>query len=421
MRRLLAPLLGALCVIGCGSGGNNGAAPSECGGPCPLEIEPRALTLGMPANGSVDPSQALWAVHRPPGAERPAYLRGAADWLSLDPSVVAVDADGIATPVARGEALIEAVHAGEAARLAVTVSGSLIAQGVDHDGDRRAYTLYVPDGFRDAAPRPLVVALHGGGGRSINQLRMAQLNGLAREKGFMVAYPEGTSRTLPLQTWNAGTCCGVAAERRVDDVGFLRAVVADAAALFAVDLRRVYITGMSNGGMMTHRVACEAADLFAAAAPVAGGLNVGGDFPQCTPSRAMPIIMFHGTTDRNYSLEGGDGVGERGVPETFYPVVHATEPDTLAAWRARNGATGSARRTFSGANARCDTHDGAAPVVMCIIAPTQPDADQAVVYDGGGHAWPGGVRALRAESDLPARDIDASAMMWSFFIRHALP
>jgi polyhydroxybutyrate depolymerase len=178
---------------------------------------------------------------------------------------------------------------------------------------------------------------------------------------------------------------------------------------------------LSNGAIMSHRLACEAADLFAAVAPVAGGLNVGGNFTACQPTRPVPIIMFHGTTDQNYPIEGGDGSGELGVPETFYPVIHPTDPNTLDDWRTLNAATDPGTVSYSQGDASCDTYAGNAPVVMCIVAPQVPILDAGVVYDGGGHAWPGGVKGVSDEADVPSRDLDASEMMWQFFEQHPMP
>ena len=423
MRIITIALLTALALSACGSDNDPAATETSrlCSGECPLRIEPQQLVLGMPADSSTVAAQALWAVHANDDLDHPVYLSEEATWTTSDPSVAEVDTNGVVQPVAPGAAWIAADYGDERAWAQVTVAGSIYTSSLPSDSGTRHYMLYVPDGPAPGSGWPLVIGLHGGGGQAENQIRMSQINSLAHTERFVAAYPEGTSLLLPLLTWNGGSCCGNAASQGVDDVGFIRQLVAELATNSFVDTHRVYATGMSNGAIMTHRLACEAADVFAAVAPVAGGLNVGGDFPACAPSRPVPVMMFHGTTDRNYPIEGGDGSGGLGVPESFYPVVHPTEPDTLGDWRRINDALGSPRRSYSEGAAHCDTYSGNAPVVMCIIDPETAVAENDVVYDGGGHAWPGGVRSLNGAADAPSRDIDASEMMWQFFSQHRLP
>lgn len=421
MRTLLFPLFVCAGLAGCGGGPDSppdADVPQLCEGSCILRVEPQQLVLGLAPLADVDPDQPLWAVHAPLDAAHPEYLSGEARWTSLDPAIAEVDADGVVHPVARGRTWISADYAGERAWAEVTVAGTLERRSLDHDRLRRYYTVYVPESL--ASPAPLVLSLHGGGGRSSHQIAMSQLNGLSHTHGFLAAYPEGSAGALGLQTWNAGNCCSKAASEGVDDVGFIRKLVADIAGTYAVDERRVYANGMSNGAMMSHRLACEAADLFAAVAAVAGGLNRGGDFAACAPVRPVPILMIHGTTDLIYPIRGGAGSTPFGAPESFYPVVHETQADTLDDWRAINAATGAGRVTLTRGDARCQTYDGNEPVVMCIIDPAVPVSAGEVVYDGGGHAWAGGVRHHRDQADAPSRDVDASAEIWTFFANHPL-
>jgi polyhydroxybutyrate depolymerase len=111
------------------------------------------------------------------------------------------------------------------------------------------------------------------------------VNASADAQGFIAVYPQGLGNS-----WNAGSCCGGNTE---DSVAFIRSVVEDVAAKSCVDRRRIYASGMANGGMMSFRLACEAADLFAASAPVAGDLRI----PTCEPERPIALIAFNGTVD----------------------------------------------------------------------------------------------------------------------------
>jgi|GEM_PF-455971 len=392
-------------------------APILCDYKCPFDIEPRRTVLGLPASGEVDATLALWAVLDDGSALYPQYLTSEASWSSLDPGVVTVDAAGVLTPVTPGKTFVRADYQGYHAYAEVIVAGTLYAGSITHDLRKRTYLLYVPEVYDGVIPLPLVVGLHGGSGTALGHMQMSQLNRAAHDHGFFAVYPDGA--TL-IQTWNGGNCCGKAVENGIDDVGFIRKLIETLVGDYAIDHKRVYTSGFSNGAIMSHRLACEAADLFAAVAPLSGGINLGGDFTVCAPSRPVPIIMFHGTTDENYPIEGGVGDGLSGVD--FYPVVHPTKPDTLSDWLAMNNAAEPGTVTYQKGDATCTTYDGDAPVVMCIVDPQSPLSDGEKVYDGGGHAYPGGMRNhVYKKADVPSKDIDANEAMWEFFSAHTLP
>jgi polyhydroxybutyrate depolymerase len=161
-----------------------------------------------------------------------------------------------------------------------------------------------------------------------------------------------------------------------------------------VDQKRIYATGMSNGGFMSHRLGCERANRFAAIAPVAGVLGIPPG--SCTPSRPMPIIHFHGTAD---TLEPYDGGGTSGFPSVA---------QTISGWSTRNGCSAAPTQTFSNGAAHCESTldcTSGVEVVLCTI-------------DGMGHCWPG-------QSFCPfgnaSTEISANQAMWEFFQRFALP
>jgi polyhydroxybutyrate depolymerase len=129
----------------------------------------------------------------------------------------------------------------------------------------------------------------------------AEMNKLSDQKGFILVMPNGYQ-----SSWNAGTCCGAASNERLNDVALFRAIFAEVGKHVNIDLRRVYATGLSNGGYMSYRLACEAADIFAAVAPgagavgkndIGGGTNPASDFTVCDPSRPVSILDIHGTAD----------------------------------------------------------------------------------------------------------------------------
>jgi polyhydroxybutyrate depolymerase len=249
------------------------------------------------------------------------------------------------------------------------------------DGLDRGYLLHVP---ADLADDPaLVVMLHGGGGSGRQAERAYGWTDLADAHGFLVAYPDGVSRT-----WNAGDCCGPAARDDVDDVAFVTELVATLQEEFAVSPERTFATGMSNGAMMAYRMACET-DLFAAIAPVAGTIVTACDDP--TPTS---VLHVHGLDDAMVRMDGELGAGPGrvdGMP------VH----DAIDVWLAAG--TCSDPTT---------TADGA----VTTIASTCAD-DHAVVLvtvAGAGHQWPGSVPREGA-ADPPSDALDASALIREFF------
>lgn len=143
-------------------------------------------------------------------------------------------------------------------------------QALVHNGITRTYVVRTPSAMPSRNVRiPLVLVLHGGGGNAFNAERMTGFTKQAKTRGFIVAYPEGTGRfNGKLLTWNAGHCCGYAMKNRTKDVDFIGTLIDKLIAEYPIDPRRVYVTGMSNGGMMAHRLGIELAHKLAAIAPV---------------------------------------------------------------------------------------------------------------------------------------------------------
>ena len=255
--------------------------------------------------------------------------------------------------------------------LALLLAAPAAADGPDSltvGGRERWWIERAPSGAK--GPLPVVLVLHGGGGDPGNAERMSGMTALAEKEGFIAVYPAGTGRFKKrLLTWNAGNCCGKAMKEGVDDAAFLAALIKRLIAERKADRDRIYMTGMSNGGMMTHRFACERADLVAAIAPVAGQLNV----ETCAPSRPVPVLMIHGKADEHAPYAGGTG------KKSFESRVDRSVDESAAIWR-------------------------------------KAGSEVVVLAHDAGHVWPGGKPGRRfGNVDQPPAKPDASAEMWEFF------
>ncbi len=245
---------------------------------------------------------------------------------------------------------------------------------IDSGGISRQFRLYVPPSYDPSQPMAVVVNFHGLTSNASQQEAFSAMVAKAEAEGFIAVHPDGVGNS-----WNAGPCCGTAASSDVDDVGFASDVLDEVESMLCVDRRRVYATGMSNGGFMSHRLACEMSDRIAAIAPVAGG-NITS---ACNPGRPMPVMHFHGTDDTTVGYQGA--------------------ASSIAGWAARNGCDSTTQVVYEQGTARCAAYQGCPAgneVILCTVT-------------GFGHWWPGAFGA----SD----DIDATDALWEFFTRHTLP
>jgi polyhydroxybutyrate depolymerase len=275
------------------------------------------------------------------------------------------------------------------------------------DQTERFYALHVPPALK--APAALVIVLHGGGGSDKSAATQTGFDAEADKRGFIVAYPEGTDRKRPLMnalgkpgflTWNAGGCCGPAVEQGMDDVGFIRAMVADIAQATPIDPKRIYATGLSNGGMMAYRLACEASDLVAAIGAVSAVIVVA----PCEPRFPVSVIAIHGTVDQNVPIEGG--VGPKSISKYSYPPVQ----HSIDFWAAHDDCGKDAIVSTPAESVTLRSYP------LCVGS----TAVDYYVIEGGGHAWPGGKRMLKM-LDAPSQAIAATPLIWKFFAAHPKP
>jgi polyhydroxybutyrate depolymerase len=271
---------------------------------------------------------------------------------------------------------------------------------------KRTYLVHIPEKLdpekHPQQSAPVVLALHGA---AMNGPMMAWLSGLNQksdEAGFIVVYPSGTGPP-GLLTWNAGGFAGKPGVTKPDDVAFIGKLLDDLARVANIDAKRVFACGMSNGAMMSYRLAAELSDRIAAIAPVAGTIAIENSRPQ----RAVPVLHIHGTEDRLVPMAG---------PSEKLParIKFKSVADSIQTWVKLDGCDEApandvlshagdelkvTRTTYSGG------HDGAEVVL--------------IVVEGGGHTWPGRPTPAKFLGKT-ARNISADELIWEFFQKHPM-
>ena len=281
-----------------------------------------------------------------------------------------------------------------------------------HDGRERSAIVHVPPRAPEKSQLPVLFNFHGGGGHGANEQGYSSMDGLADREAFIAVYPNGTGRfDKRLLTWNAGTCCAYSVIHNVDDVGFIRALIAELSLKLPIDRRRIYATGLSNGGMMAHRLAAQASDLIAAVAPVAGGMVLS----TIASSRAVPIMHIHSVDDPRALYTGGLGPP---FPTTKSQVFHPNIDEMIIKWVRHNGCalepTIADRRSAGDARGHTAT--------KYVYSNCRDGAEVALwKLTGAGHVWPGGKQKVLERILGPSTDIiDANQEMWNFFSRFSL-
>ncbi len=268
-------------------------------------------------------------------------------------------------------------------------------------GKQRNYILVTPD--KQSVPAPLLIVYHGGGDSPRRALSYTRFDRLAGQENVAVVFPQGIDGN-----WNDGrqtTDIRQRASSNADDVTFTLAIIDQLAGEHIVDPARVFLTGASNGGMMTLRTACDAADRIAGIAPVVA--NQPTDW-QCAPSRAIPAMFFNGTEDEFMPFNGGR-IAEHKTRKDL-GAVESVE-DTIAAFRRIDGCSGI-KKTETRDEHDSDQTRAIVTDYECSKAPLRQ-----VVIEGGGHTWPGARTNIIANMVLgrTTPEIDATKEIWDFF------
>jgi len=167
---------------------------------------------------------------------------------------------------------------------------------LQHEGRNRTYIVHVPGSYTGQMAVPLVLDFHGHGSNAGQEAGGSGWWAKADQEGFIIVYPEGVDGS-----WNVGNCCGTAVTQNIDDVGFVRALVSKLSTETCIDPKKVYATGISNGAGFSHRLACEAADIFAATSAASADLVT----DPCIPSRPISQLSVRGTGDFLVAYAGG--------------------------------------------------------------------------------------------------------------------
>ena len=298
-----------------------------------------------------------------------------------------------------------------------TQPGQDVIYHTNINGQDRQYTVYVPSTYDKETPTELIFVFHGGGSNNVNIENSVGYNEQAESGGFLVVYPlgsaENASSTEPKNqkaSWNGGPVTGgYAYGQKVDDVKFVRKIVSEISNKYNIDSGKIFATGISMGGMLTYRLACEASDVFSAIAPVGSVLAI--PFDDCKPLLPVSIIHFHGTADKFVPYNGGDSSSS--LPKILvvggpYPSV----ADTITKFKTLNHTSAKAQEVYNYGDTSCNlyqTNNKQGEIELCTI-------------QGGGHNWPG------TNSDLGillgyilgkvSQDVSATERSIEFFDEH---
>lgn len=237
---------------------------------------------------------------------------------------------------------------------------------------KRSYLLHIPPNYDGTKPAPLILDFHGIGSSGANQRNDSLYPAVTDPDGVVMAFPDGTKTGTVGTAWNVGPCC----VPEVDDVAFAKAVVTSVERIACIDRARVYAVGVLTGGGMVYKLACDAADLFAAVAPAAFDL-LEQNVADCKPSRPITEISFRGNGESRVPYTGGDSALVPNMPVTFLGAVA-----TFQKWADLNDCSGTPSQPDSHG---CSTYPQCADdveVILCTKQGGREDQGDATV------AWP---------------------------------
>ncbi|PKL43188.1 MAG: hypothetical protein CVV41_10745 [Candidatus Riflebacteria bacterium HGW-Riflebacteria-1] len=282
-----------------------------------------------------------------------------------------------------------------------------------HGGYQRSYYLYLPSKWDKKSALPVVFLFHGGGGGARGALHFYELEKKAEEAGFMLVTPNGTGEAKHvLLTWNVSFGFGFAHKNKVDDIGFVNALLQKLEAEYPIDPKRIFATGLSNGAIFCHFLAAAPGNRFAAIAPVvgtAGGKDQGEkDWHQPPPPQVpVSVCIVQGLIDEHVPIAGGLQIKSIAEPKYMF-----SASETINLWVTANSCDPTPETSYSTKMNTTTHHYKNGRNNSEVVA--------YVIHDMG-HAWPGSTRVPRMGSDKPSKHFPGNDIIWEFFRSHPQP
>lgn len=285
-------------------------------------------------------------------------------------------------------------------------AGTNLTGSMMYNGLKRTYHIHVPANYNENTSTPLVFALHGGGGTGKRMDRFTGLSRLSDMHGFIAAYPDAVEKH-----WNDGRGVNKYRSHRenVDDVGFISDLIDAISKDYTIDHKRVYVTGASNGAMMSFRLACELTDKITAIAPVIGSLGENIS-KKCNPSRPIPVLIIGGTDDPLVPWEGG----HVHLFRKKLGIVLSIQ-DTARFWAIHNECSQEPNVSWEP-----DTSPDDGTRIRKTVYNKCRHGAEVLLYEiqGGGHTWPKGPQYLPEWIiGVTSQDMDGTEVIWKFFER----
>jgi polyhydroxybutyrate depolymerase len=272
------------------------------------------------------------------------------------------------------------------------------------DGAERTYALHIPKGFDSSKPAPLLIALHGRLGTGEGEEKLAHFHKESDEHGFLVVYPDGLQRS-----WADGRGATPSDQKNVDDVKFISALIDNLSSKYKIDPARIYAAGMSNGGFMAGRLACDLSDRISAVAIVGASLPT-EVAASCHPAKPVSVMIVQGTDDPLVPIEGGalrrDGKGGTVL----------SHDDSIRKWLALDQCATTPQK-----DAIPDSAGDGTSIRVETYAPCFGGSEvRSYVVVHGGHTWPGGQQYLPAALiGETTRNLNGSEVIWDFLAHHS--
>ena len=390
----------AVCAVGCGGDPAPGTSDVDLGSTSP-DQGPSADAMA-PSGPDGDVESDATAPSGPDGDVEPD---------AMAPSGPDGDVEPDATPIRRP-------HPAGDHDFTLEMDDAMLGQTV-----QRTYSVYVPASYTGDTPTAMILNLHGGRGSAASSKLSSQMNIASDAEGYIVVYPEAVEDPRWGRRWSNGDRADPNKMGTGEDTRFLGLMIDALEARLHIDPAQIFVTGISNGGMMTYRLGCEMSDRIAAIAPVATSRMV----DPCTPSKPISVIHFHGKADDFIPYEGGPS-------RDALPLAFRLSDDFL---------TPTEAITPFVSNRACPLDANGDPTTTILFTVPDPTADephaqcigygpcdaqsQAVLctMKDGGHTWPGGEHSsqaprFRALVGPISPHLNATEMMWEFFQRHPL-